>query len=43
MVCFKLLYNTKEYLRWYFPEKGSSPLIKYVKKIGLKPGEIILE
>ena len=30
----KLLHNTKEYFSWY-PEKGSSPHIKYGKKIGL--------
>ena len=38
----KLLHNTKAYFRWYFPEKGSSPHIKYGKKIGLKAGESIL-
>ena len=43
MVRSKLLHNTKAYFRWYFPEKGSSPHIKYGKKIGLKAGESILD
>ena len=43
MVCSKQLHNTKEYFRWYFPDKGSSPHIKYGKKIGLKSGESILD
>ena len=43
MMHSKQLHDTKEYSRWYFPDKGSSPHIKYGQKIGLKSGESILD
>ena len=43
MLRSKLLFNTKEYFRRYFPDNGSAPKTSLGKMIGLKPGETVLD
>ena len=43
MLRSKLLFNTKEYFRRYFPDNGSAPKASLGKMIGLKPGETVLD
>ena len=39
----KLLINTKDYFRRYFPDDGHSPKASLGKMIGLEPGQTILD
>ena len=43
MVRGKLLINTKEWFRKYFPPDGASPKHSLGRQIGLEPGQSILE
>jgi len=43
MIWAKLMPIAKKYFRIYFPDKGASPRASFGRKVGLEPGQSILD